>query len=106
MTTSEETEKKKPLSLGQPGKLKLKKTVETGQVRQSFSHGRSRAVMVEVKRSRTFAPGAGGSMTEVTEMRQAAEQALTEARQDLPRALEKETKSLTEGERATRVHAL
>jgi translation initiation factor IF-2 len=106
MTTSEEKEKKKPLSLSQPGKLKLKKTVETGQVRQSFSHGRSKAVTVEVKRSRTFAPGAGGSMTEVTEARQAAEQALIEVQQDLPRELEKETRSLTEGERATRVHAL
>ena len=33
MTTSEEKEQKKPLSL-RPGKLSLKKTVETGQVRQ------------------------------------------------------------------------
>jgi translation initiation factor IF-2 len=37
-----------------PRRLELKKTVESGQVRQSFSHGRSRAVMVEVKKRRTF----------------------------------------------------
>ena len=77
MTTSEEKEKQKPLSL-RPGKLSLKKTVETGQVRQSFSHGRSKTVTVEVKRSRTFEAGAGGRMTEVTEARRAAEAALGE----------------------------
>ncbi len=106
MTTSEEKEKKKPLSLNRPGKLMLKKTVETGQVRQSFSHGRSKAVTVEVKRARTFAPGASGSMTEVTEARLAAEEALSEARHDLPQEPGKEIRSLTEGERATRVQAL
>ena len=63
MTTSNEKEQKKPLKLSRPGKVELKKTVETGQVRQSFSHGRSKAVTVEIKRSRTFAPGAGGRMT-------------------------------------------
>ncbi len=106
MTTSEEKEKKKPLSLSRPGKLKLKKTVETGQVRQSFSHGRSKAVMVEVKRSRTFAPGVGGRMTEVTEARRAAEEALSGTMAGRPREPEKETRSLTADERATRVHAL
>jgi len=34
----------------------IKKTVETGQVRQSFSHGRSKAVAVEVRKSRSIAP--------------------------------------------------
>src|SRR5215207_5121012 len=34
-------------------RLELKKTVETGMVRQSFSHGRSKAVAVEVKKVRT-----------------------------------------------------
>ncbi|HKY96085.1 MAG TPA: translation initiation factor IF-2 [Kiloniellales bacterium] len=48
-----------------PGKLELKKTVETGSVRQSFSHGRTKTVTVEVKKKRTFAPGDGGRMTEV-----------------------------------------
>ncbi|MSO74994.1 MAG: translation initiation factor IF-2 [Alphaproteobacteria bacterium] len=39
------------------GRLEMKKTVETGQVRQSFSHGRSRAVAVEVRKKRSFGPG-------------------------------------------------
>ncbi len=39
--------------------LSLRRTVESGQVRQSFSHGRSRAVVVEKKRKRTIIPGRG-----------------------------------------------
>ncbi|MEQ9607701.1 MAG: translation initiation factor IF-2 associated domain-containing protein, partial [Kiloniellaceae bacterium] len=79
MTTSKEPEAKRPLKLNQPGKLQLKKTVETGQVRQSFSHGRSKAVTVEVKRSRTFERGTSGRMKEVTEAAAEAEAALSEA---------------------------
>ena len=56
---------KKPLKLARPGKLELKKTVDGGQVRQSFSHGRSKTVAVEVKKRRTYAPGAGGKMKPV-----------------------------------------
>ncbi|MHA1114064.1 MAG: translation initiation factor IF-2 associated domain-containing protein, partial [Alphaproteobacteria bacterium] len=47
-----------------PGRLELKKTVDAGEVRQNFSHGRSKSVVVEVRRKRTFTPGAGGRMTE------------------------------------------
>ena len=43
---------KKPLTLKRSGKLELKQSVDTGQVRQSFSHGRSRPVAVEVRRKR------------------------------------------------------
>ena len=32
------------------GKLQLKKTINAGQIKQSFSHGRSRSVSVEVKK--------------------------------------------------------
>ena len=48
-----------------PGRLELKKTVDAGQVRQSFSHGRTKSVAVEVRRKRTFTKGSGGSMKEV-----------------------------------------
>ncbi|MBM3549489.1 MAG: translation initiation factor IF-2, partial [Alphaproteobacteria bacterium] len=65
MTATDEQDRKKMLSLSRPGKLELKKTVEAGQVRQSFPHGRSKTVTVEVKKKRTFAQGAGGRMTEV-----------------------------------------
>ena len=64
MTTSNEAEAKKPLTLSR-GKLELRKTVDAGQVKQTFPHGRSKTVAVEVKRKRTYAPGAGGKMTEV-----------------------------------------
>ena len=36
------------------GKLQLKKTINAGQIKQSFSHGRSRSVSVEVKKKRTI----------------------------------------------------
>jgi translation initiation factor IF-2 len=53
MSEAKESEDKKSLSLGtRPRRLELKKTVETGQVRQSFSHGRSKAVTVEVRKKR------------------------------------------------------
>jgi len=38
----------------QTGKLQLKKTVNAGQIKQSFSHGRSRSVSVEVKKKRSL----------------------------------------------------
>jgi translation initiation factor IF-2 len=48
---------KRPLSLGRPGgRLELRKT-ETGQVRQSFPHGRSKTVTVEVRKKRAVMPG-------------------------------------------------
>ena len=34
------------------GKLQLKKTFNVGQIKQSFSHGRTRSVSVEVKKKR------------------------------------------------------
>ncbi|MFZ4762604.1 MAG: translation initiation factor IF-2 [Alphaproteobacteria bacterium] len=45
-------EKKKVLSLSPQAKLELKRATDAAQVRQSFSHGRSKTVTVEVKRSR------------------------------------------------------
>ena len=34
------------------GKLQLKKTFNVGQIKQSFSHGRTRSVAVEIKKKR------------------------------------------------------
>ena len=65
MPETKETESKKPLSLTRPGRLELKKTVDAGMVKQSFSHGRSKQVSVEVKKKRTFTRGEKtGEMTE------------------------------------------
>ena len=46
---SDSTEKPK---LGTRPPLGIKRTVETGKVKQSFSHGRSNTVVVEVKKRR------------------------------------------------------
>src|SRR3954464_4928318 len=58
MTDSNDQDRKKVLSLSGRGKLELKKTVDAPSVRQSFSHGRSKTVTVEVKRKRTIEKGA------------------------------------------------
>ena len=47
----------KRLTLRSGGTLGLRRPVETGQVRQSFSHGRSKAVTVEVRKKRAVPPG-------------------------------------------------
>ncbi|MFZ5790274.1 MAG: translation initiation factor IF-2 [Pseudomonadota bacterium] len=102
MTSSNDTEtSKKPLKLSRP-KLELKKTVDAGQVRQSFPHGRTKTVAVEVKRKRTYARGNGDKVTEV----------MTEAEAVAPSdghaqpAPEVVPHHLTEGERAARLKAL
>jgi translation initiation factor IF-2 len=57
------------LSLRPAGRLELGRTVDAGSVKQSFSHGRTKTVQVEVRKSRTGAPlpgrpapGAGASL--------------------------------------------
>jgi translation initiation factor IF-2 len=78
--SDQDQERKTPLKLSQPGKLELKKTVETGQVRQSFSHGRSKTVTVEVRKKRTFTAAPGGAMHEVRDgARSGAEAELAQA---------------------------
>jgi translation initiation factor IF-2 len=106
MTESNDQDRKAPLKLS-PGKLELKKTVETGQVRQSFSHGRSKVVTVEVKKKRTFAADAGGALHEVKEQFKLAEAATTPqpapvVEAELPHILH----DLTHGEKATRAKVL
>ncbi len=52
--------------LGMRAPLGLKRTVETGQVKQSFSHGRSNTVVVEVKKRRLIGkPGEAEAAPEV-----------------------------------------
>lgn len=54
MTSTKEQDEGSRISLNKSGggRLELKKRVDTGVVRQSFSHGRSKSVAVEVKRKR------------------------------------------------------
>jgi translation initiation factor IF-2 len=56
--------------------LSLKRTVESGHVRQSFSHGRSKSVVVEKKKKRTIS-APGGEAEEATAP-EAAEAVVTE----------------------------
>ncbi|MDX2102301.1 MAG: translation initiation factor IF-2 associated domain-containing protein, partial [Alphaproteobacteria bacterium] len=51
MSNESDQSSKKPLTLGK-GTLGLKRPMETDTVRQSFSHGRSKTVAVEVKKTR------------------------------------------------------
>ena len=110
MTDQKETDgKKKKLTLSRPGKLELNKTVDAGQVRQSFSHGRTKSVAVEVRRKRTFKQADDGAMTEVRDMPALQEEAPQEpvapvepvAKEAAPPA-----RTLTEQERAARMRAL
>ncbi|NQU60094.1 MAG: translation initiation factor IF-2 [Rhodospirillales bacterium] len=113
MAETKEQKKDKKLGLSRPGKLELKKTVETGQVRQSFSHGRSKMVKVEVRKKRTFAPDAGGHMTEITveEAQADGAEVFAEAEPDVSEAAAKaapasSAANLTVEEKAARARAL
>jgi translation initiation factor IF-2 len=67
--TNDQDAGKGRLSLRPAGRLELGRTVDAGSVRQSFSHGRSKVVQVEVrkKRSPVAAPGApaGGTAPDI-----------------------------------------
>jgi translation initiation factor IF-2 len=59
MSETNDTDTKRPsLSLGHGGKLELKRPIESGQVRQSFPHGRTKTVTVEVRKKRVPTPTA------------------------------------------------
>ena len=61
---SEADDKKdQKLSLSGRSTLQLRRTVDTGQVRQSFSHGRSKPVVVERRRKRVVPPSQGPEET-------------------------------------------
>ena len=55
------------------GKLQLKKTINAGQIKQSFSHGRSRSVSVEVKKKRSIS----SSKNEIVEQPKSSDISLT-----------------------------
>jgi len=91
--------------------LSLKRT-ETSTVRQSFSHGRSKAVVVEKKRARVM-PGKGLAELEKPAKHAAAEEALhptVDAREEARRAAAARggvvLRELTEDEKEARLRAL
>ena len=109
MTTSDDKDRKK-LSLGSGrGRLSLGKSAETSQVRQSFSHGRSKTVQVERRRKRSgpgvpanagAAPESGRMRTLTNEERAARTRALQEGlkRQEEAKPATSVTPTLTETE--------
>ena len=103
-TSEPKDTEKKPLTLKRPGKLELNKTVDAGTVKQSFSHGRSKMVTVEVKKKRTYAQDASGKMAQVREGATPAPEspAATAAAVFAP----SRDDNLTDSERQARVKAL
>ena len=64
MSEKEENEKTDEQKTGKT--LSLKRTVDSGQVRQNFSHGRTKSVQVERKRKRMVTTGSGGASNAAT----------------------------------------
>jgi translation initiation factor IF-2 len=102
MSDTKDADTKRPLSLG--GKLELKRPVEPGQVRQSFPHGRTKTVTVEVRKKRVVTPAASERVeTAAPEITAKAPAAPGAAPQRRPVVL---PHGLTAEERAGRVRAL
>ncbi len=67
ITDMSEKEENEKADEQKPGKtLSLKRTVDSGQVRQNFSHGRTKSVQVERKRKRMVTPGSAGASSAAT----------------------------------------
>ncbi len=61
MSETKKSDGEGKLRLKAPRRIVLKKTVEGGSIKQAFSHGRSKSVVVEVRRKKTFVKAAGDS---------------------------------------------
>src|SRR5882724_9006061 len=101
--TNDQDTGKGRLSLRPAGRLELGRTVDAGSVRQSFSHGRSKVVQVEVRKKRATvgAPGAtsGGQAAPSPSARGGTQPGERPAQTVAPRAL-------TATEQAARQRAL
>jgi translation initiation factor IF-2 len=111
MTEANEQEQKRPLTLRSGGTLGLRRPVETGQVRQSFSHGRSKQVTVEVRKKRVIAPGTAPEPTHseaapTVARAQPATPAAAPTATEPARRLGATPRTLTAEEHATRVRVL
>jgi translation initiation factor IF-2 len=102
--TNDQDRNKKTLSLSRP-RLELKKAVETGQVRQSFPHGRTKTVTVEVKKTRKIATPATGKSAE-TKDDAAAHLEAAPAAEAAAKSRAAPPRTLTAEEKAARVRAL
>src|SRR5438477_4824855 len=110
----------KTLSVGGKSTLSLKPRTETGTVRQSFSHGRSKQVVVEVKKRRIggdgkpepaaapapVAPPPPAPKRSAAPAAKAAAPAATPAAAPPPKSSGVVLRTLTDEERERRAHAL
>jgi translation initiation factor IF-2 len=106
MSDANEQEQKRPLTLARTGgRLELRKSVEMGQVRQSFSHGRSKTVTVEVRKKRTIGPheSARAEASPVVALDPASARPVTQEPARPPVVI---PRALTAEEKAGRVRAL
>jgi translation initiation factor IF-2 len=107
MTNANEQEQKRPLTLARSGaRLELRKSVETGQVRQSFSHGRSKTVTVEVRKKRTIGAAAEPGRVEAAPAVAREQTPLRPATEEPVRRPVTVPRALTAEEKAGRVRAV
>ena len=108
MSETNETEGKAARG-GRKMTLNVRRTVESGHVRQSFSHGRSKSVLVEKKKRRAI--GAGGAQQPVEEPQpkvqpQVAETLKPQAEETQARRVGVVLPQLSEEEKDARMRAL
>jgi translation initiation factor IF-2 len=108
-----ETNESEGKTRGRKMTLNVRRTVESGHVRQSFSHGRSKSVLVEKKKRRSV--GSGGAAAQPAEEQAAKPAAATLAAKPAPKPKPEETrqrrsgvvlKQLSEEEKDARAKAL
>ena len=68
--------------------LNVRRTVESGHVRQSFSHGRSKSVLVEKKKRRSLGPAGAAQPAEEQEAKPRVVQKTAEAAEEAKPAAE------------------
>jgi len=108
MTDSDtkDQDRKTTLSLGNRGKLGLSKGGDANQVRQSFSHGRSKTVQVEVKRKRVLDRGPAAGLADGGAAARRAAEGVAGKGPGASRGKPGQPRTLTTAEREARERAL
>ena len=104
MSDTKDTDNEKSAGSGKTLTLSLKRTVDAGHVRQNFSRGRSKSVVVEKKKRRTITSPGMAATPEAPEPKTA--EAPTVAPKQTPAAAISNDGSLSDGEKEARLVAL
>ena len=101
----------KTIRVGARKPLSLQRTVESGHVRQNFSHGRSKSVVVEKKKTRRLGPGSEGAeaapaAAPIETVAPAAKAPPAPPAQAAPATSQPQGRTLSNEERAARERAL